>query len=213
MADITLVAELGRPKGSAASRRLRRDGRVPAVLYGHGMEPLSLSVGARELRAALVQGPNQVLTLAVGGDTHMVLARQLQRHPVRHTVAHIDFQVVRRDEVVSADVPIVLTGTATQVEMARGVLEHTLSSLSVRTTPDRIPGEIEVDVSNLDVGGSLRVRDLVLPDGVTTDADPDETVVIAVVTRAAEAAEAAAEEGAEEAGAAGEEGAAAASGA
>ena len=211
MPEITLEAELGRPEGSAASRRLRRAGRVPGVLYGHGMEPVSVSVGARELRAALVRGANQVLTLSVGEDTHMVLARQLQRHPVRHTVAHVDFQVVRRDEVVSADVAIVLTGTATQVEMARGILEHTLSSITVRTTPDRIPSEIPLDVSSLEIGGSLRVRDLVLPPEVATDADPEETVVIATVTRAEEAA--AAEEGAEEGAAAGEESATAAGGA
>jgi large subunit ribosomal protein L25 len=207
MAEVTLVAEEGRAKGSAASRRLRHAGRVPAVVYGHGMEPLAISVGARDLRAALVHGNNQVVTLKVGKDTHTVLARQLQRHPVRHTVAHVDFQVVRRDEVVSAEVPISLTGTATQVEMARGVLEHTLSSLTVRTTPAKIPTEIQVDVSDLDIGGSVRVRDLVLPEGVTTDADPDETVVIAVVTRAAEAAAPAAEgEGAEEAPPAGQGG-------
>lgn len=203
MAEVTLVAEPGRTKGSAASRRLRHGGRVPAVVYGHGMEPLAVSVGARELRAALVHGTNQVLTLEVGKDKHTVLARQLQRHPVRHTVAHVDFQVVRTDEIVSAEVPLVLTGTATQVEMGRGVLEHTLSTLTVRTTPARIPTEIPVDVSGLEIGGSVRVRDLTLPEGVTTDADPEDTIVIATVTRAAEVAAEAAEGAEAEAGEAG----------
>jgi large subunit ribosomal protein L25 len=210
MAEVRLVAELGRPTGSNASRRLRHAGRVPAVVYGHGMKPLPVSVGARDLRAALsVHGLNQVLTLDVDGSSHLVLARQLQRHPVRHTLAHVDFQVVRRDEIVSAEVPVVLVGTATQVERERGLLEHTLTSLSIRSTPEQIPQEISVDVSELEIGGALRVRDLVLPRGVTTDVDPDEPVVIAAASTVAaalaaeEAAaeEAAAEEAAEAAGA------------
>jgi large subunit ribosomal protein L25 len=215
MAEVRLVAELGRTTGSSASRRLRHAGRVPAVVYGHGMEPLSVSVGARDLRSALsVHGLNQVLTLDVGGNDHLVLARQLQRHPVRHTLAHVDFQVVRRDEVVSAEVPVVIVGTAVKVERDRGVLEHTLSSLSIRSTPEQIPQEITVDVSDLEVGGALRVRDLVLPQGVTTDIDPDEPVVLAAASTVA--AEVAAEEAAEaaegaEAAAAGE-GAAASAG-
>jgi large subunit ribosomal protein L25 len=196
MAEVKLVAELGRTTGSSASRRLRHDGRVPAVLYGHGMDPLSVSVVARDLRTALtVHGLNQVLTLDVGGSDHLVLARQLQRHPLRHTVAHVDFQVVRRDEVVTAEVPVVLVGTAVSVERERGVLEHSLSSLSIRSTPEQIPQEITVDVSDLEVGGFVRVRDLVLPPGVTTDIDPDEPVVIAAASTVA--AQVAAEEAAE----------------
>jgi large subunit ribosomal protein L25 len=170
------------------------------------MEPLPISVGAREIRSALsVHGLNQVLTLDVDGSTHLVLARQLQRHPVRHTLAHVDFQVVRRDEIVSAEVPLVLVGTATLVERERGLLEHTLTSLSVRSTPEQIPQEIQVDVSGLDIGGSIRVRDLPLPTGVTTDVDPEEPVVIAAastvaaVLAAEEAAEAVAEAGGAEA--------------
>ena len=205
MAGITLVAETGRSCGSAASRRLRHAGRVPAVVYGHGMEPLAVSVGARDLRAALVHGTNQLLSLEVGNDKHMVLARQLQRHPVRHTLSHVDFQVVRSGEVVSAEVPIVLVGTASQVEMAHGVVEHVLSTLTVRTTPEGIPSEIEADVSALEVGDALRVRDLLLPQGVTTDVDPEEAVVIATVTRAAEVA--AGEEAETAEGAVGEPGA------
>jgi large subunit ribosomal protein L25 len=196
MAEVRLTAELGRTTGSSASRRMRHSGRVPGVVYGHGMTPLSVSVEGRELRNALsVNGLNQVLTLDVGGDDHLVLARQLQRHPVRHTLAHVDFQVVRRDEVVSAEVPVVLVGTAVKVERDRGVLEHPLSSLTIRSTPEQIPQEITVDVSDLEVGGAVRVRDLVLPQGVTTDVDPDEPVVLAAASTVA--AEVAAEEAAE----------------
>jgi large subunit ribosomal protein L25 len=204
MAEITLVAELGRTTGSSESRRMRHSGRVPAVIYGHGMDPLSVSVGARDLRTALsTHGVNQVLTLKLESATHLVLARQLQRHPVRRTVAHVDFQVVRADEIVSAEVPLVIVGTTVLVDREGGVLEHTLTSLTVHSTPQQIPEEISVDVSELEVGGSIRVRDLKLPEGVTTDVDPDEAVVVAAAARAEVAAEAA-EEGAEpEVGAAG----------
>jgi large subunit ribosomal protein L25 len=210
MAEITLVAELGRTTGSGESRRLRHSGRVPAVVYGHGMDPLSVSVGARDLRTALsTHGVNQVLTLKLESATHLVLARQLQRHPVRRTVAHVDFQVVRADEIVSAEVPLVIVGTTVLVDREGGVLEHTLTSLTVHSTPQQIPQEILVDVSELEVGGSIRVRDLRLPDGVTTDVDPDEAVVVAAAARAEvepEAAEAGAEPEVGAAGAAEEEG-------
>ncbi|HTW05889.1 MAG TPA: 50S ribosomal protein L25 [Acidimicrobiales bacterium] len=209
MAEINLSAEVGRKTGSSESRRLRRDGRIPAVVYGHGMEPLSVSVVARDLRTALsAHGLNQVLTLEVDGKSHLVLARQLQRHPVRHTVAHVDFQVVRSDEIVSAEVPLVVVGTATEVEMERGIIEHPITTLTVRSTPGHIPQQIEVDVTRLAVGGAIRVRDLRLPAGVTTEIDPDEAVVVAAAGRAEveqepEAASegAGAEEGATEAGA------------
>jgi large subunit ribosomal protein L25 len=167
------------------------------------MEPVSVSVAARELRSALsAHGLNQVLTLDLGGTTHMVLARQLQRHPVRRTLAHVDFQVVGRDEIVNAEVPVVVIGTATKVESERGVLEHALSTLSIRSTPAQIPEQITVDVSDLEIGGSIRVRDLKLPRGVTTDLDPDEAVVVAAAPKVeieaapeAEAEAAAGEEG------------------
>jgi large subunit ribosomal protein L25 len=180
MAEVTLTAEAGRTTGSSSSRRLRGSGRIPGIIYGHGMSPVSVSVNARDLRHALtVHGLNQVLTLDVSGSTHLVMARQLQRHPVRHTVAHVDFQVVRRDEIVQADVPVVVVGTALAVERDRGLIDHPLTSLSVHSTPEHIPTEITVDVSQLTVGDVIRVGDLKLPPGVTTDVDPDEVVVIA----------------------------------
>lgn len=212
MAEYTLVAEPGRTTGSSASRRLRAGGRVPAVVYGHGLEARSVSVDARELRHALSgeSGLNQLLSLKIGTDTHLALARSLQRHPVRHTVVHVDFQVVRRDEVISAEVPIVLVGEAKAVEQEQGIIEQQLTSLTVQATPGRIPGHIEVDISALTVGEGIRVGDLPLPSGVKTEVSPDELVALAAVTRAAVEEEAEAAEGEE---AAGEEGEAPAGGA
>jgi large subunit ribosomal protein L25 len=201
MAEITLVAETGRKTGSAESRRLRAAGLVPAVVYGHGADAISVSVDGRALRHALTGGAglNQLLSLQVGSDTRLALAREIQRHPVRHTVLHVDFQVVRRDEVISADVPIVVVGEAKEVEAQRGLVEHLLTSLTVNATPDRIPPSIEVDVSAMTIGEGIRVADLPLPEGVTTDVLPDEMVVIASLSRAAMELEEA-EAGAEEAG-------------
>lgn len=208
MAEYTLVAESGRTTGSSASRRLRAGGRIPAVVYGHGLEARSVSVDARELRHALSgsSGLNQLLSLKIGSDTHLAVARSLQRHPVRHTVVHVDFQVVRRDEIISADVPIVVVGEAKAVEQEKGIIEQQLTSLAVHATPDRIPGNIEVDISALTIGDGIRVGDLSLPSGVTTDVGTDELVVLATVSRAAVEEEA---EAAEAEAAAGEEGEAA----
>jgi large subunit ribosomal protein L25 len=126
------------------------------------------------------------------------MARSLQRHPVRHTVVHVDFQIVRRDEVISAEVPILLVGEARLVEQEKGLVEHLLTSLTVNATPGRIPPQLEVDISELTVGQGVRVADLDLPEGVTTDTPPDELVVLASLSRAAiEDEVAAGEEGAE----------------
>ncbi len=225
MAEITLVAEPGRTTGSSESRRLRAAGRIPAVVYGHGIEGISISVDGRELRHALSgeAGTNQLLELKIGADSHLAMARVLQRHPVRHTVMHVDFQIVRRDEVISAEVPIVLTGEAKSVAQEGGLVEQPLNALTVRATPGRIPNAIEVDISDLNVGEGIRVGDLQLPSGVATEVPEDEIVVIASIStvaaeaaeiaeaEAAAAAEAEAVEGAEAAGEgeAGEAGAAA----
>jgi large subunit ribosomal protein L25 len=199
MAEITLIAEPGRTPGSAASRRLRSGGRIPGVVYGHGLTATPVSVDARDLRHALSgqAGLNQLLSLNVGSDTHLAMARSLQRHPVRHTVIHVDFQVVRRDEVIAADVPVVMIGEAKAVEQEKGIVEQVLTSLTVKATPDRIPSHLEVDISGLRLGEGVRVVDLTLPPNVTTDVNPDEIVVTASISRAAVELEAAEAEAAE----------------
>jgi large subunit ribosomal protein L25 len=207
MAEFTLNADPGRATGSSASRRLRAGGRIPGVVYGHGVDGISVSVDGRELRHALSgeAGLNQLLSLQVGSDTHLAMARSLQRHPVRHTVLHVDFQIVRRDEVISADVPVILSGEAKAVEQENGIVEQLLTSLTVNATPGLIPSNIEVDITDLKIGEGIRVGDLRLPEGVTTDVSPEDAIVMASVTRAAveeEAAEAEAAEGAEGEGAA-----------
>lgn len=203
MPEIVLEAQVGRAVGSRASRRLRRDGMVPGVIYGHGTEPLPVSVAARELRNALSgeAGTNALLSLKTGKTTYLTLARELQRHPVRGAVTHVDFVIVRRDEVIAAEVPVNLVGEAIEVQHGDGMVEQQLFTLSVRAVPANIPNSIELDISGLTIGSSLRVADLPLPSGVSVDADPDVTVVVGQPPRveaapAGEAAEGAGEEGA-----------------
>ena len=203
MAEVVLAAEVGRPLGSRAVRRLRRAGKVPGVIYGHGTEPLPVAVGARELRAALngEAGANQLLSLSTGSGTYLTLAREMQRHPVAQTVTHVDFVIVRRDEVISADVPITLVGEATEVHHGDGLVEQQMFTLAINALPANIPAGIEADINELTIGGQVRVSDLVLPEGVTTDVDPDTAVAIGqpprvVVEEEEEAVEGEAEEGA-----------------
>ena len=203
MPEITIVAETGRSPGSRSTGRLRREGKVPGVIYGHGIDPIPVAVDGRELRAALSTdaGVNALLSMSVDGASHLTMARVIQRHPVRHTVTHVDFQVVRRDEVMSVDVQVNLVGDADAVHRDDGVVAQELYSLTVKATPDRIPHAIEVDISGLEVGSTIRVQDLSLPAGVTTDVDPEAAVVVGQPPQAAaeiaaveeEAAEAAAE--------------------
>lgn len=185
MADNTLRAATGRRPGSAESRRLRRQGHVPAVVYGHGMEALAVAVGGRELRNALSTeaGVNAVLDLDVDGRTYTAMAREIQRHPVRGTVLHVDFQVVNPDESVGADVQVVLVGDAVEVAHADGVVDQLLFTLPVKAKPGDIPTSVEIDVSGLTVGGSVRVGELTLPAGVMTELDPETVVVLGVPSR------------------------------
>ncbi|MGI8982928.1 MAG: 50S ribosomal protein L25 [Acidimicrobiales bacterium] len=187
MDEVSLVADVGRVKGSSESRRLRRAGKVPGVLYGHGIDPIDVAVGSRELRAALTSasGLNALISIDVGGTNHLAMARQLQRHPTRRTIDHVDFVIVRRDEIISAEVPVHLAGEADKVEKADGMVEHTMFSLMVHATPGDIPSSIEVDISDLAIGDVIRVGDLKLPPGVTTDVDPDDPIVAGATTRMA----------------------------
>jgi large subunit ribosomal protein L25 len=201
MADVTLAAEVGRPLGSRATRRLRRDGKIPGVIYGHGTDPVPVAVVARELRLALngEAGANQLLSLETGSTTYLTLAREMQRHPVAQTVTHVDFQIVRRDEVISADISIVLIGEALEVHHGEGLVDQQMFTLAIKARPADIPTSVELDISGLTIGDQLRVSDLSLPPGVTTDVDPESAIAIGqpprVVTLEAEVETEAAEEG------------------
>jgi large subunit ribosomal protein L25 len=201
MAEVALVADVRSDLGSSNSRRLRASGRIPGVVYGHGTDPKAISVNARDLRLALNTdaGVNALLNLNIAGEKHLALARDIQKHPVRGTVAHVDFQVVNRNEAITADVPLTFVGEADKVTKNGGIVEHLLNSLSISATPSTLPSTIEVDLSDLELDGAIRVKDLKLPKGVEATIDGEEPVAVGSTTRAAlsDAEEEAAAEGGE----------------
>lgn len=178
MPEVSLVVDAVRPTGSAAARRLRVAGKVPAVLYGHGVDPQAVAVDRRQLRTALAgeAGSNTLIALEVGADRHLAMARQIQRDPIRGTVSHVDFVIVGRDEIISAEVPVRLIGESVSVARAEGTLDQQLFTILVHARPADIPTAVEFDVSALVVGDSVRIGDLPLPVGVQAELDADETV-------------------------------------
>jgi large subunit ribosomal protein L25 len=207
MAEFKLRAEPGRPVGSASARRLRKDGRIPAVVYGRGVDAVPVTVNARDLRAALntEAGVNAVLSLQVDSKSYLTMARELQRHPVRGSVVHVDFQVVDPNREVSAEVPISLVGEAVELHRSDGVLDQQLFALPVMARPADIPPHIEVDISQLVIGSAVRVGEIELPQGVRTELDA-ESVVAAGQPPRVQVVEGEAAEGAEGEAAEGEEG-------
>ena len=203
MEEIVLAADTGRNSGTRSSKRLRTTGSIPGVLYGLSDDSIPLSVKWPELRLALTTeaGVNAVIQLEVDGQRHMSIVKDIQRHPVRRDVIHVDFLRIDPNQKVTVDVPLVMVGDALQVTQANGMVDQNLFSLTVDAPPASIPNELEVDISALTVGDSVRVSDIGLPEGVTTDADPEETVAVGMITRstleAIAAEEAAAAEGEE----------------
>ena len=180
-----LKAEIGRERGTRPSRRLRRTGRVPAVVYGMGGEPVTVSVDKTDLRAALSTdaGLNALITLDVEGGRQLSIVKDLQRHPVRRDVLHVDFLRIDPDREVEVDIPLVLTGEAKKVTQASGMVDQVMHHLPVLAKPADIPVEVTADVSDLEVGSSLRVSDIDLPAGVTPAGDPDATFAVGLITR------------------------------
>jgi large subunit ribosomal protein L25 len=177
--EIVLTAETGRETGSPATRRLRKQGKIPGVVYGLGSDPVAVAVEWSSLRQALTTdaGLNALISLDVGGEVQLSIVKEMQRDPVRRDITHVDFLRIDRDAEISVEVPIVLVGEAEKVERENGNVTHALFTLHITAKPDSIPNEIEVDISELEIGDSIRVEDLKLPAGVTTDVDPEESVV------------------------------------
>ncbi len=195
MSEYQLAAEPRTDTGKGAARRARAGGRVPAVLYGHGIEPRHLTVDARQFGQALRSGgANALLQLQLGGDRHLALAREIQRHPVRGSYTHVDFLVVRRGEVVTVAVPVHLVGDAPGVVQG-GILDQDVHQLSVEAEVTSVPEVIDGDVSGLQIGDVLRVGDLKPPAGVTVLDDPEAPVasVVAPTVEPVEVEEEAAE--------------------
>lgn len=201
-ADAQLTAQTRTEFGKGASRRLRRDGATPAVLYGHGSDPLHLALPAQETFLAL-RTANALLEISVDGAKKPVLAlvKQVQRHAIRPVIEHVDLLLVKAGEKVQVDVALVVVG-----EAARGsLLNQDLQTLTVLAPAVDIPNEFEVSVEGLAIGEHVYVSGLKLPEGVETLVD-GETLIVSVNAPAVEG-ESADEEGAEgeEAGAEGDD--------
>ena len=199
--DVVLTAESRSDRGSGNAGRLRRAGRLPAVVYGLGGEPTAVTVETHELDQILSHGVNTLITLRLGRDDQLTLVRQVQRHPVRGDLVHVDFIRVRTDVAISAEVAIHLEGEAEGAKSG-GVVDQQLFSLQIAAMPQDIPGGLTLDISALEIGDHLRVSDLALPAGVTTEVDPEALVVTVAAPRVAVAEEG--EEGVEGEGVEGE---------
>jgi large subunit ribosomal protein L25 len=179
MADqVTLTAEPRASRGRGEARRLRRTGRIPAVAYGAGLDATPVSVDGLELYHALRTdaGLNALIRLHIDGDVYLTLARELQRHPVRREIMHVDFVAVDRARKVTVDVPIHLEGHAPGADEG-GVIDQVLFTAEVEVLPLNVPDQLKLDISGMQIGDVQRLEDLPLPEGVTLLEDPESTIV------------------------------------
>ena len=183
MADqLTLPASTDRAIGSRSSRRLRREGKVPAVIYGAGDPPTPIAVEWSDLRAALTTpaGMNALITLEFDGDTRLTIVKDMQRDPVRRDVTHVDFIIIDRTKPLDVDVPIVLENTDAD-HLKELVVDQQLFSLPISALPGSIPNELIVDCTNLTLDDPIRAESIALPEGVELNVDPEEAIVTASV--------------------------------
>ena len=208
MPDALLPAEVRPERGSRPAGRLRREGKLPAVVYGLGKDAIAVTVSAKALSGILSSrtGANTLITLQIDGSDHLALARQVVRDPVKGTLTHADFVRVRADQTITAEVRLSLLGQPEGVAQG-GMLEQLMHSLTVEGLPGQLPTEIEHDVTPLVLGAQLHVSDVQLPAGVVIANDPGELIAMISVPRGL------AEGEGEVAAVEGEEGAAAAEGA
>jgi large subunit ribosomal protein L25 len=180
MAEIKIAGARRTEFGKGASRRTRRDGLVPAVIYGHGENPIHISLPARELGVAL-KSSNVLLDIDLGDHVELTLPKSIVRHAIKGTLEHIDLIIVRRGERVVVSVPIHTSG-----EYDRdGILEHNHNSIEVETEATAIPNFLELDMTGLEAGSSLHASDVKLPAGVVLISDP-KMVVVHLSVRAAQ---------------------------
>lgn len=188
MATASLNAAPRTGTGKGVARSLRRDGKVPGVIYGHARQPQALSVDARELSRLLeqVSADTTVIELALDGGSTRTLIREIQRHPVKRDIIHVDFQELVAGELVIVQIPVVLVGTAIGVRLNGGIQAQVLTELECRVDPTNIPSKIEVDVTNLDIGHSIHVSDVKVPEGVEVLNEDNGTIVNVSALRSAE---------------------------
>ena len=186
MASVSLSARARDTVGKGHARKLRQTGEVPAVIYGHSRQPQSLSLNSREVEKLLTQiaGTSTVVELAIDGSTSRTLIREVQRHPFKRNILHIDFQELVAGEKVSVSLPIRFHGTPIGVRENGGILEEILHQVHIRVDPATMPDHLDVDVTPLTIGHSFHIRDLTLPAGAEILDDEDATICIVSAPRA-----------------------------
>ena len=187
MSTASLSASVRTETGKGAARKIRQAGNIPAVIYGHGREPQSLMLNARETDKLLksIAISSTVIELSIDGKVCRSLIREVQRHPFKRTITHIDFQELVVGETVSVHCPIVYVGVPEGVRLEGGLLDQIMHQLHIEVDPSAIPNHIDVDVSALKVGKSLHVSDLTLPAGIKVLDEPGTTVCIVQVPKVA----------------------------
>lgn len=172
-----LTAERRTALGRSAVRKLKAAGSVPAVMYGSKDKPEALQVSRRDINALLshAAGENILVELEIEGKNRLALVQEVQHAPLGGAVLHVDFHAVSQDEVIEADVPLEPTGTANGVKNMGGLLEQSLRTLAIECLPRDLPDVIRVDVSALNIGDAIHVREIQLPSGVSTRVQPDLT--------------------------------------
>src|SRR5213594_3319022 len=186
---VSLAASPRSATGKGAARQARFRGRVPAVIYGHGRDTLPLAVEAKALEKALtgVEPASTVIELTVDGKKTKTLIREIQRHPVRPDIIHVDFYEIHAHEQVTLKVPVHLVGTPDGVRNAGGVLDQVTREVEIAVLPEHIPDRVELDVTALTIGHSLHVRDLTIANAtILTSAEL--TIATVVPPRAEEVA-------------------------
>ncbi len=197
--QLKLEAETGRDHCSRSARRLRRDNKIPAVLYGQGSEPLSVTLDRLKFRATLnAAGPNAVITLDIDGTDYLTIVKNMQRDPIANRVTHVDFMLIDIDQRLIVDVPISLVGDAVVVRQEGAVVQQQMMTLTVEAPAGNIPQQFEVDISEMSIDNPVRVSDIDFGSGVVPQTEEDSLIAIGQRSRASIAAE-------EEAGAEGEE--------
>jgi large subunit ribosomal protein L25 len=184
MATATLSASPRTGTGKGVARTLRQSGQIPGVIYGHARQPQPLTLNAREFDRLMEHvTASTVIELDVSGKKSSTLIREIQRHPYKREVLHVDFLELVAGEKVTVEIPIVYVGTPAGVRDG-GILEQIKHELTVEADPTTLPEHIEVDVSELTIGHTLYVRDVRVPEGATVQDDPDSPVALVAAPKA-----------------------------
>jgi large subunit ribosomal protein L25 len=190
MASAQLSAKARDNGGKGVARKLRSEGRIPAVVYGHGRDPQALSIATRELERLLdhISAESTVIDLDIDGRGSRTLIREIQRHPFKRQILHVDFQELVAGEKITVNIPVIpviLVGVPDGVRMDGGVLDQVMREIEVEVDPSNIPNHIDVDVTKLTIGTSIHVGDITLPEGVESMAEDDATICVVSAPRAA----------------------------